>query len=47
MGHVAWVVEVSGNRVHLQDYNWNRTGAHITDHWETIPAGTQFIYSDR
>jgi len=47
VGHVAWVVGFSGNSLHIQDYNWNYSGAHMTDHWVTTPSGTQFIYSDR
>lgn len=47
VGHVAWVIGISGNTLHIQDYNWNYVGAHVTDHWVTIPAGTQYIYSDR
>ena len=47
VGHVAWVVEVSGNRLRIQDYNWHWAGARVTDHWVTAPAGTQYIYSDR
>lgn len=47
VGHVGWVVQVNGNKVRIQDYNWNFRGAIVTDHWITIPGGTQFIYSDR
>lgn len=47
VGHVAWVVAISGNQLRIQDYNWNWVGAHVTDHWVTIPAGTHYIYSDR
>ena len=47
VGHVGWVVEVSGNRVRIQDYNWKWSGARVTDHWVTLVAGSQFIYSDR
>lgn len=47
VGHVGWVAAVAGNRVRIQDYNWNWSGAHVSDHWVTIPSGTQFIYSDR
>ena len=47
VGHVAWVVAVSGNQLRIQDYNWNWVGARVTDHWVTVPSGTQYIYSDR
>ena len=47
VGHVAWVVAISGNRIRIQDYNWNWVGARVTDHWVTVPGGTQYIYSDR
>jgi surface antigen len=47
VGHVAWTVQVSGNQVRIQDYNWMWKGAVVTDHWVTLPSGTQFIYSDR
>ena len=47
VGHVAWVVQINGNRLRIQDYNWNYRGAVVTDHWVSIPAGTRFIYSDR
>ena len=47
VGHVGWVVEVGGNRVRIQDYNWYWSGARVTDHWVTLVAGSQFIYSDR
>jgi surface antigen len=45
VGHVGWTVEVSGNQVRIQDCNWNWVGAQVTDHWVTMPPGTQFIYS--
>lgn len=47
VGHVGWVVQVSGSQVRIQDYNWGFIGAVVTDHWVTIPAGSRFIYSDR
>lgn len=47
VGHVAWVTGISGNRIYVEDYNWNFVGAQITRHWVTVPAGTQYIYSDR
>jgi surface antigen len=47
VGHVAWVVDVSGDQVRVQDYNWNFVGARVTDHWVGIVAGTRFIYGDR
>jgi surface antigen len=47
VGHVAWVVEVSGSRIRIQDYNWGRVGARVTDHWVGLVNGTRFIYSDR
>jgi surface antigen len=47
VGHVGWVVQVSGSQLRIQDYNWNFTGAVVSDHWVTPPAGTRYIYSDR
>lgn len=47
VGHVAWVVDVSGGQLRIQDYNWNFRGAVVTDHWVAVPGGTRFIYSDR
>lgn len=46
-GHVAWVIGISGNRIYVEDYNWNSVGARITRHWVTVPTGSQYIYSDR
>jgi surface antigen len=47
VGHVAWVVDYTSTTLRIQDYNWNGSGARMTDHWVSIPAGTQYIYSDR
>ncbi len=47
VGHVGWVVDVNGSQLRIQDYNWNFSGATVTDHWVSIPGGTRFIYSDR
>lgn len=47
VGHVAWVIGISGNRIYVEDYNWNFVGARITRHWVTVPTGSQYIYSDR
>lgn len=47
VGHVAWVLDVAGDQVRVQDYNWNAAGARVTDHWLAIVAGTRFIYGDR
>lgn len=45
VGHVAWVVGLGNGTLHIQDYNWNWVGAKVTDHWVSIPGGTQYIYS--
>jgi hypothetical protein len=47
VGHVAWVVDYTSSSLRIMDYNWNWVGAKVTDHWVSIPAGTQYIYSDR
>jgi surface antigen len=47
VGHVAWIIGVGAGTLYIQDYNWNMVGAHVTTHWVNIPAGTQYIYSDR
>lgn len=47
VGHVGWVVDYTATQLRIQDFNWNFVGARLTDHWVTIPAGTQFIYGDR
>lgn len=46
-GHVAWVINISGGQLQVQDYNWNWVGAIVTTHWLTPPSGTSYIYSDR
>jgi surface antigen len=47
VGHVAWVIGLGTGTLYIQDYNWNWVGAHVTTHWVSIPAGTQYIYSNR
>ena len=47
VGHVAFVVSIAGSTLRIQDYNWKYVGATVTDHWVTVPAGTQYIYSDK
>jgi len=47
VGHVAWVIDYTATSLRILDYNWNYKGATITDHWVSIPAGTQYIYGDR
>jgi surface antigen len=47
VGHVAWVIDYTSTSLHILDYNWNYVGAKVTDHWASVPSGTQYIYSDR
>ena len=44
VGHVAWVIQVNGSSLLVQDYNWDYKGAVVTTHWLPIVPGTQFIY---
>jgi surface antigen len=47
VGHVGWVVDYTATTLRIQDYNWNFKGAVVTDHWVSIPVGTQYVYGDR
>jgi surface antigen/uncharacterized protein YraI len=47
VGHVGFVLSISGSSLLIADYNWNHVGAQVTVHWVTAPAGTQYIFGDR